>query len=103
MFLDLSSKREKAATKKPAKKPVTRVTTPIQVDYRYTVSIEDIVSRIESEASKGIVKYYTPYTLAQTLNIKISAAKRALREATKRGILKLFSGGRRSPIFVLAK
>jgi small subunit ribosomal protein S25e len=103
VFLSLSAKREKPATKKPTKKPVTREVTPIQVDYRYTVSIEDIVSKIESEVSKGTVKYYTPHTLAQALNIKISAAKRALREATKRGILRLFSGGRRSPIFVPAK
>jgi small subunit ribosomal protein S25e len=99
--LDLSIKREKPTTKKPSKKPSTK--EAISVDYRYTAPIEDIVSKIESEVSKGTVKYYTPYTLALALNIKISAAKRALREATKRGILKLYSGGRRSPIFIPAK
>jgi small subunit ribosomal protein S25e len=98
----LSTKREKPAAKKPpTKKPESRA--PSLVDYRYTESIEEIVKKIESEVSKGGVKYYTPYTLAQALNVKVSAAKRALREAVKRGILKIYSGGRRSPLYILAK
>ena len=101
-MLDLSSKREKTTTKKPTPKK-SESAKSILLDYRYAVPIEDIVKKIESEVSKGNVKYYTPYTLAQALDIKISAAKRALREAVKRGILKLYSGGRRSPIFTPAK
>ena len=100
-MLDLSTKREKTTKKPTPKKPES--TKPVLIDYRYTVPIEDIVKKIESEISKGNVKYYTPYTLAQALNIKISVAKRALREAVKRGILKLYSGGRRSQIFIPAK
>jgi len=98
----LSTKREKPAAKKPpTKKPESRALSLF--DYRYTESIEEIVKKIESEVSKGGVKYYTPYTLAQALNVKVSAAKRALREAVKRGILKIYSGGRRSPLYIPAK
>jgi small subunit ribosomal protein S25e len=99
----LSTKREKPAAKKPpARKPESK--TPSVADYyRYVEPIEELVKKVESEVSKGGVKYYTPYTLAQALNVKISTAKRVLKEAVKRGILKLYSGGRRSPIFVPAK
>lgn len=61
---------------------------------------EDILRRLEKEVKKSDVKYYTPYTLANQLNIKISVARKILREAEKRGILKLYSVGRRTPIYV---
>ena len=67
-----------------------------------TVGIADLVKRVKAEVERGNVKYYTPYTLAQAFNIKISDAKKVLREATRLGILKLYSGGRRAPIYVPA-
>lgn len=65
-----------------------------------TVNIQDLIKKIESEVNRGTVKYYTPYTLAQAYNIKISDAKRALKEASSLGILKLYEAGRRSPIYI---
>ncbi|MEM4624184.1 MAG: 30S ribosomal protein S25e, partial [Thermosphaera sp.] len=42
-------------------------------------------------------------TLANQLNIKISVARRILREAERKGILTLYSGGRRTPIYIPAR
>lgn len=64
---------------------------------------EDILKRLEKEVKKSDVKYYTPYTLANQLNIKISVARRILREAERKGILTLYSGGRRTPIYIPAR
>lgn len=64
---------------------------------------EDILRRIKADIEKKGVQYFTPYTLAQAYNLKIGVAKRILKEAARRGILKLYSPGRRSPIYVPAK
>ena len=40
--------------------------------------------------------------LAQEMSIRLSDAKRALREAVKKGILKLYSSGRRTTIYIPA-
>lgn len=92
---------EKQTRRKPAKKekPVVKA----ELTLRTTVDVASLVEKVRSEVEKGAVKYYTPYTLAQALGIKISDAKKVLREATRLGILKLYSGGRRSPIYVPAK
>ncbi|ADV64430.1 30S ribosomal protein S25e [Desulfurococcus mucosus] len=64
---------------------------------------EDLLKRLKTAVSKQGVKYYTPYTLAQELNIRISVARKLLREAEKRGIVKLYSGGRRAPVYIPAQ
>jgi len=64
---------------------------------------EELIKRIKAMVSKQDVKYYTPYILAQELNIRVSTARKILREAEKRGILRLYSGGRRSPIYIPVK
>lgn len=64
---------------------------------------EDILRRIKADIEKKGVQYYTPYTLAQAYNLRIGVAKRVLREAESRGILKLYSPGRRSPIYIPIK
>ncbi|MCY0868410.1 MAG: 30S ribosomal protein S25e [Desulfurococcus sp.] len=63
----------------------------------------DLLKRIQASVSRGEVKYYTPYTLAQELNIRISTARKILREAARKGILKLYSGGRRAPVYIPAQ
>lgn len=60
---------------------------------------EDMIKRLERDVRRGVFKILTPYTVAQAYGIKISVAKKLLREAEKRGIIVLYSGGR-TPVFV---
>ncbi len=60
---------------------------------------KDVIKRLERDLKRGAFKVLTPYTLAQAYNIRISVARKALREATKKGLLVLYSGGR-TPIYV---
>ncbi|MEM1627734.1 MAG: 30S ribosomal protein S25e [Desulfurococcaceae archaeon] len=87
------------STRRKTDKPISEETGP-DVSLYMTIKVEDILKKIQSEVSRKAVKYYTPYTLAQAYGIKVSFAKRVLREAVKRGILELYSPGRRSPVFV---
>lgn len=63
---------------------------------------KDVMKRLEKDLKRGAFKVLTPYTLAQTYNIRISTAKKALREAEKRGLLTLYSGGR-VPVYIKPK
>jgi len=47
--------------------------------------------------------YVTPYLVANMFGLKLSAAKRALRELESRGMLKLVSANRRVRIYVPVK
>ncbi len=60
---------------------------------------KDVMKKLERDLKRGTFRVLTPYTLAQAYNIKISTAKKALREAARRGLLVLYSGGR-TPIYV---
>lgn len=92
----------KPSSKKPAIKKPERGKPEISVEhaYRTTIDMASIIQKIRSDVEKGTVKYFTPYILAQAMNIKISDARRALKEASKLGILRLYSRGRRSPVYV---
>lgn len=46
--------------------------------------------------------YVTPYTLAATFGLKVSAAKRALRDLEAKGLVKLVDANRRIRIYVPA-
>ncbi|ADG90399.1 hypothetical protein Tagg_0118 [Thermosphaera aggregans DSM 11486] len=96
--VDKVSAQKKAKPEKPAKEAGE---SKVQLATIFHPT-EDILKRLEREVKKGEVKYYTPYTLANQLNVKISVAKKILKEAEKRGILKPYSGGRRAPIYVPA-
>ena len=63
------------------------------------LKFKDVMKRLERDLKRGTFKVLTPYTLAQAYNIRISTAKKALREAARRGLLVLYSGGR-TPIYV---
>lgn len=60
---------------------------------------EELVKKLERDLKRNAFTVLTPYTLAQAYGIRISAAKKVLREAASRGLLKLYSGGR-TPIYV---
>ncbi|OYT40804.1 MAG: 30S ribosomal protein S25e [Desulfurococcales archaeon ex4484_58] len=59
----------------------------------------DLFNKLIKDLKRDDFKVLTPYTLAQIYNIKISLAKKLLREAVKHGLLKLYSGGR-TPIYI---
>uniref|UniRef100_A0A7C2BLN7 30S ribosomal protein S25e n=1 Tax=Thermosphaera aggregans TaxID=54254 RepID=A0A7C2BLN7_9CREN len=96
--VDGVSAQKKAKPEKPAKETGE---SKVQLATIFEPT-EDILKRLEREVKKGEVKYYTPYMLANQLNVKISVARKILKEAEKRGILKLYSGGRRTPIYIPA-
>lgn len=61
---------------------------------------EELVMRVEREARSA--SYLTPYLVHSKYGISMTTARRILRELEKRGVLKLYSPGRRSPIYVPA-
>lgn len=84
-----SKKREK-----PVKKTVEKhLDLPIDIP-------RETYEKFVSEVGKGGERYYTPYVLAQRYGLKISVAKKILRTAYKQGLIKLYSSGRRSPIYI---
>ncbi|MET1160186.1 MAG: 30S ribosomal protein S25e [Thermoprotei archaeon] len=63
----------------------------------------ELVERLKRDVKKGFFKVLTPYSLAQAYDIKISLAKKLLRIGAQQGFLELYSGGRRSPIYIPKK
>ena len=68
----------------------------------YNVSVPDALL---SRAEKDLVReaYMTPYTVAQKYNVTISTARKLLKMLEEKGVLKLYSKSRRSPVYVPAK
>ena len=61
---------------------------------------EELVRRVEREARSAA--YLTPYLVHSKYGVSMTTARRILRELEKRGVLELYSPGRRSPIYVPA-
>jgi len=74
----------------------TRVSLAGQIDIT-----PELVKRLERDLKRNTFNVLTPYTLAQSYNIRISTAKKLLREVAKKGIITLYSGGR-NPIYIKA-
>jgi small subunit ribosomal protein S25e len=72
--------------------PKTTLVTQISVT-------PELLKRLERDLKKGVFKVLTPYTVAQAYNIRISTAKKLLREAARKNLIVLYSGGR-TPIYV---
>ncbi|MEM0001867.1 MAG: 30S ribosomal protein S25e [Desulfurococcaceae archaeon] len=83
-------------------KKIEKMEVSQETQLRSTVEISELLRKLKSEVEKGTVKYYTPYSLAVAYSIKVSDAKKILNEAVKHGIMKIYSGGRRAPIYVPA-
>lgn len=77
-----------------------KVEVPQEVQLRSTIELSELLRKIKNDVEKGSIKYYTPYSLAVAYNIKVSDAKKLLKEAVKQNILKPYSGGRRAPTFI---
>ncbi len=63
---------------------------------------KELVNRVRRDIKRGQFDYLTPYMLSEKYTVTISTAKKILRELLKGGEIKLFSAGRRSPVYVPA-
>lgn len=59
----------------------------------------EIIKKLERDVKKGAFTVITPYVLSSSYNIRVSVAKKVLRELASRGALILYSGGR-NPIYI---
>ncbi len=88
----------------PKKKREEAKSTPskkVSLEAQIEVS-EEMFKRLERDLKRGTFNVLTPYTLAQAYNIRISTARKLLREAVKKKILILYSGGK-TPVYVSVK
>ena len=90
----MAKKKSKKKTEEPQRTKSERAPTFLGLE-------ESVLRQAEREA--GQAKYLTPFTLSQRLGISVSYAKNILRELEKRGRVKLYSPGKRDPIYVPAK
>jgi len=92
----MAKKREsKRKGKQPQQASVIQKTT-----YEVTLP-EDLYRRAKREVLNE--KAVTPFTLAQKLGISISASKRILKRLEDEGVVKLYSPGKRCPVYVPVK
>lgn len=61
----------------------------------------ELYEKLKKDISKKTFKYITPYMLSQQYSIKISTARKLLKIAWKQGLLKIYSSGRRTPIYII--
>ena len=59
----------------------------------------ELLKRLERDLKRNAFTVLTPYTIAQAYEIRISTAKKLLREAAKKNLVVLYSGGR-TPIYI---
>ncbi len=91
----LARKREVRKSRQPQQASVVQKTT-------YDVTLpEELYKKAKREVLNE--KAITPFTLAQKLGISISASKRILRRLESEGIVKLYSPGKRCPIYIPVK
>ena len=64
--------------------------------------IVELTPQLIERAKKELVreKWLTPYKVATRYGIKVSLAKKLLRELEKEGVIVKFSSNRRSPVYV---
>ncbi len=88
------AKKKRKTVEEGREKPKTSLFSAAQVDVT-----SDLLKRLERDLKRNAFKVLTPYTVAQSYEIRISAAKKLLREAANRGLVVLYSGGR-APIYI---
>ena len=92
----VAKKREaRRKGKQPQQASVIQKTT-----YEVTLP-EDLYRRAKREVLNE--KAITPFMLAQKLGVSISASKRILRRLESEGVVKLYSPGKRCPIYIPVK
>ena len=81
------SKPEKSEIRKKMDKAVLDSTVP-----------EELLNRVRRDAARS--RYLTPYLVSEKYEIKISTAKKLLKMLLEEGVVELYSGGHRSPIYI---
>jgi len=87
--------------KKKAKKreqPQTAIADKRERQGIITEIDDKMVKQAEREISQS--NYITPYKLSQKLGTTISIAKKVLRELERQGKIKLYSPGKRDPVYI---
>jgi len=95
------SQLEKRMKKEEKKKPEEEKKKP---QMKLQASTGDLTEVSLEAVIKEVVKmkYVTPYTLSSRFGLKISRAKRVLRELASRGVLAPYDVNHRVPIYVPA-
>ncbi len=89
-----------ARGKKGRKEEATETKRIVSLETQIEVT-GDLVKRFERDLKRGSFKVITPYQLAQAYSIRISTARKLLRIACEKGLIRLYSGGR-NPIYIKA-
>lgn len=63
---------------------------------------KELVDRVRRDVKRRQFDYLTPYLLSEKYTVTISTAKKVLKELLEGGEIRLFSSGRRSPVYVPA-
>ena len=93
--LEKRIRREKKEAKEKKRKKLKReVTTSLSIE---SVSFDELVNEIMK------MKYITPYVFSHKFGVKISHAKRYLKELEDRGVIKLIDRNRRIMLYVPIK
>ncbi len=61
---------------------------------------KELVDRVRRDIKRRQFDYLTPYLLSEKYTVTISTAKKILKELLDGGEIKLFSAGRRSPVYI---
>ena len=65
----------------------------------YDVSLpKELVEKMLKDVSHE--KYLTPYVIHERYGISLSTARKALKTLAEKGVLKLYSKSRRSPVYI---
>ncbi len=61
---------------------------------------DELVNRVRKDLKRGQFSYLTPYLVSEKYSISISTAKKILRVLLNENAIRVFSGGRRAPLYV---
>ncbi len=89
---------EMAKGKKVRTEPQPTESKKIPLATQIEVTLE-LLKRLERDLKRNAFTVLTPYTIAQAYGIRISTAKKLLRQAAEKKLVVLYSGGR-TPIYI---
>ncbi len=96
VYYEMAKKKGKKETAKETK--VRSVTEQALLDVAVP---EDLYRRAEREIKS--MEFITPYTLSQRLGVSISTAKKVIRMLADNKKIKLYSPGRRAPVYTVVE
>lgn len=92
------------ASKEPKGRKPRKVERAAEVKGAYVTALVEagLAPDLIEKARRDVVKekYLTPFRVAQKYSIKVSAARRLLKILADEGVITLYSGSRRTPIYV---